>query len=140
MFRFTQRFFRRSFTSPTPSTPPPTSRITPDQRRVIISTVSFAVSGVGLYVYFRYEKAAAARRQEEARQVKSDQGVGKPLIGGPFSLVDLTGTPRTDLDYRGKYLLVYFGYTFCPDVCPEELEKMAKVVDSLGSIYCKANS
>lgn len=62
-----------------------------------------------------------------------DESVGKPLLGGPFSLVNTNGIPVTDLDYRGKYVLLYFGYTFCPDVCPEELEKMAKVVDRIGN-------
>ncbi len=60
-----------------------------------------------------------------------NDSAGKPLIGGPFTLVTDNGTPVSDLDYRGKYLLLYFGYTFCPDVCPEELEKMAKVVDAI---------
>ncbi|MBF0169379.1 MAG: SCO family protein [Alphaproteobacteria bacterium] len=52
-------------------------------------------------------------------------------IGGPFSLIDHTGKPVTDKDYRGKYLLIYFGYTFCPDVCPTSLSTMA---DALGKM------
>jgi cytochrome oxidase Cu insertion factor (SCO1/SenC/PrrC family) len=96
---------RRSYT--TPSTP-----IRSDQRRIIISTASFTLSGLGLYAFFRYEKANAARLADAARNAKSEQGVGKALVGGPFSLVDLDGCPRTDLDYRGKYLLVYFGYVW----------------------------
>ena len=39
-------------------------------------------------------------------------------IGGPFTLTDQTGKQVTEQDYRGRYLLVYFGYTFCPDLCP----------------------
>lgn len=43
------------------------------------------------------------------------------LIGGPFTLTDHTGKQVTDKDYAGKYMLIYFGYTFCPDVCPTSL-------------------
>src|SRR5436305_1394334 len=57
---------------------------------------------------------------------------GKALIGGPFSLVDTDGKRVTDADFRGKLMLVFFGYTHCPDVCPTELQTMAEVVDKLG--------
>lgn len=43
-------------------------------------------------------------------------------VGGPFALVDHTGKPVTDKSYDGKYRLIYFGYTFCPDVCPVDLK------------------
>ncbi|KAI9217685.1 putative SCO1/SenC domain-containing protein [Blastocladiella britannica] len=61
----------------------------------------------------------------------ADQVVGKPKLGGPFSLIDQDGKPTTDADFRGKFMLVYFGFTNCPDVCPEELEKMAAALDAL---------
>jgi protein SCO1 len=61
------------------------------------------------------------------------QTAGKALIGGPFSLVDTDGRPVTDRDFRGKLMLVFFGYTHCPDVCPTELQTMAEVMDRLGS-------
>jgi cytochrome oxidase Cu insertion factor (SCO1/SenC/PrrC family) len=57
---------------------------------------------------------------------------GGALIGGPFSLTDQTGRPVTDADYRGRYMLIYFGFTFCPDVCPTELQVMATALDQLG--------
>jgi cytochrome oxidase Cu insertion factor (SCO1/SenC/PrrC family) len=64
------------------------------------------------------------------------KGVGAvPLgvqVGGPFHLVDQHGTAVTDADYRGRWMLVYFGYTFCPDVCPTELQTMATAVAKLG--------
>lgn len=57
---------------------------------------------------------------------------GKALIGGPFTLVDQTGKTVTDQDYRGRYMLVFFGYTHCPDICPAELQIMAAALDKLG--------
>lgn len=54
-------------------------------------------------------------------------------IGGPFHLVDQNGTAVTDADYRGRWMLVYFGYTFCPDVCPTELQTIAASLDKLGA-------
>jgi protein SCO1/2 len=56
----------------------------------------------------------------------------KEPIGGPFDLVDHTGKRRTDADFRGKLLLVYFGFTFCADVCPIDLQSIATALDRLG--------
>jgi protein SCO1 len=53
-------------------------------------------------------------------------------IGGPFTLQNGNGKAVTDKDFRGKYMLVYFGYTFCPDVCPTTLNAVADAVDKLG--------
>lgn len=63
----------------------------------------------------------------------SIQTAGKALIGGPFSLVGTDGKRVTDRDFRGKLMLVMFGYTHCPDVCPAELQTMAEVMDKLGA-------
>jgi cytochrome oxidase Cu insertion factor (SCO1/SenC/PrrC family) len=53
-------------------------------------------------------------------------------IGGAFALTDQNGTRRTDADFRGKLMLVYFGFTYCPDICPTDLLQMALAVDQLG--------
>lgn len=58
---------------------------------------------------------------------------GGPVVGGPFTLVSGDGHTVTDRDFRGKYLLVYFGYTYCPDVCPTTLNAVAGALDKLGS-------
>jgi protein SCO1/2 len=60
------------------------------------------------------------------------QTVGQAAIGGPFTLVDHTGKTVTDKDYRGKFMLVFFGYTFCPDVCPTELNTIGVALDKMG--------
>jgi SCO1/SenC len=53
----------------------------------------------------------------------------KEPIGGPFSLIDHTGKPRTDADFRGKLLLVYFGFSYCSDVCPTEFLEVPKELE-----------
>jgi protein SCO1/2 len=63
----------------------------------------------------------------------SEGGGANPVsIGGPFTLEDGNAKPVTDRDYRGAYMLVYFGYTFCPDVCPTTLNAVADAMDKLG--------
>ena len=57
---------------------------------------------------------------------------GREPIGGPFTLIDHNGKPRTDADFRGKLLLVYFGFTDCSDACPTDLQAIAGAVDKLG--------
>ena len=49
---------------------------------------------------------------------------GEALIGGPFNLVDHTGRDVTEADYHGRAMLIYFGYSYCPDVCPFSLQIM----------------
>jgi protein SCO1/2 len=55
-----------------------------------------------------------------------------PTIGGAFALTDQFGKPRTDAEFRGRYTLVFFGFTNCPDVCPVELQTMSDALDRLG--------
>jgi protein SCO1/2 len=62
------------------------------------------------------------------------QMTGQASIGGPFTLVDQTGKTVTDQDFRGKFMLVFFGYTFCPDVCPTELNTIGAAMDKLGPL------
>jgi cytochrome oxidase Cu insertion factor (SCO1/SenC/PrrC family) len=59
-------------------------------------------------------------------------GTGGPVpIGGPFALVDQDGREVSDSDFRGRYMLVYFGYTSCPDMCPLGLTTIAGALDAL---------
>jgi protein SCO1/2 len=54
-------------------------------------------------------------------------------IGGAFALTDQNGARRTDADFRGKLMLVYFGFTYCPDICPTDLQQMGLALDRLGA-------
>jgi protein SCO1/2 len=64
----------------------------------------------------------------------SVQVPGNVAVGGPFTLVDSAGRTVTDADFRGRWMLVYFGYTFCPDVCPTELQTVTSALDLLGPL------
>jgi protein SCO1/2 len=57
---------------------------------------------------------------------------GKIEVGGPFHLIDQDGAPREDRDFRGRWMMIYFGYTHCPDVCPLTLSLMSDVMQRLG--------
>jgi protein SCO1/2 len=58
---------------------------------------------------------------------------GTAAIGGPFTLVSTNGDNVTDQTYRGKWLLIFFGYTFCPDVCPTALNNISVALEKLGA-------
>ncbi|XP_063309456.1 protein SCO1 homolog, mitochondrial [Pelobates fuscus] len=72
--------------------------------------------------------------KEENIEKERNRSIGKPLLGGPFSLIDHNGQPKTDKDFHGQWVLLYFGFTHCPDICPEEIEKMILVVDEIDKI------
>ena len=57
---------------------------------------------------------------------------GGEAVGGHFVLIDQNGHARTDTDFRGRWMLVYFGYTYCPDVCPTTLQDVATALHRLG--------
>ncbi|MEQ1710146.1 MAG: SCO family protein [Hyphomicrobium sp.] len=63
---------------------------------------------------------------------KASVSTGKALIGGPFSLVDHDGKPVTERDFAGRPMLVMFGFTSCPDICPSGLQLMAAALEKLG--------
>ncbi len=63
---------------------------------------------------------------------QTPSGTGKALVGGPFTMINQKGETVTEKDFAGKYMLVFFGFTFCPDVCPTELQVMGAALDQLG--------
>ncbi|KAG8921210.1 Cu-binding protein [Tulasnella sp. 417] len=90
------------------------------------SALIFIVTGVGLYFYFESEKKKVKERKAaELANVKT----GRPKVGGPFTLTNQDGKEFTEQDLLGKWSLIYFGFTNCPDICPDELDKMGEVVD-----------
>ena len=79
--------------------------------------VGFALSGAGI--------AAAA-----GQKLPGDLPIS---FGGPFSLTDHEGMARTERDFRGRFMLIYFGYTHCPDLCPTGLQTISEALDAIGS-------
>ncbi|WP_339737507.1 SCO family protein [uncultured Maricaulis sp.] len=68
--------------------------------------------------------------QRETRRAPTRTS-GEALIGGPFTLIDQTGQTVTEADFHGRAMLIYFGYTYCPDVCPFSLQIMAAALEQL---------
>lgn len=58
--------------------------------------------------------------------------VGEALVGGPFAMTDQNGNRVTEKDFLGRYMLVFFGFTYCPDVCPTELQVMTAALADMG--------
>jgi protein SCO1/2 len=79
--------------------------------------------------------AGALWRLGDLRAQRGTQtiSIDKVELGGPFTLTDQDGEKRSDSEFRGKYMLIFFGYTFCPDVCPTTLAVMAAALDKMGS-------
>src|ERR1700757_1658665 len=80
-------------------------------------------------------RLAAAEEQPsaaQAEQMMDDLMYGRGTIGGPFTLTDATGRGRRDSEFAGKLMIVEFGYTFCPDVCPADLMAITQALDALG--------
>ncbi|XP_041819787.1 protein SCO2 homolog, mitochondrial isoform X1 [Chelmon rostratus] len=79
--------------------------------------------GVWWYIHFEKQQKLRQQRMEQLQQV----AVGH----GNFSLLDHTGRRRTKKDFLGSWVLLYFGFTHCPDICPDELDKLSAVVSAL---------
>jgi cytochrome oxidase Cu insertion factor (SCO1/SenC/PrrC family) len=62
----------------------------------------------------------------------SPVNAGAALVGGPFTLVNQDGKTVTEKDFLGRYMLVFFGYTYCPDICPTELQVMTAALEAMG--------
>jgi len=87
-------------------------------RLALIAVAAFTIA-VGIVAFWpKSERAPAPTAQT--------------LIGGPFTLTDTEGKRRTDAEFRGKHMLVFFGFTNCPDFCPTALVTMSQALEKLG--------
>lgn len=104
-----------------------------------VSWVNLVVSGgvvsvlLGAYFYGKNMKDTALAKERKME-------LGKAKIGGTFELTDHTGKMVKSEDFVGKWILLYFGFTHCPDICPDEMEKMGQVVDAVGEMAARQSA
>jgi cytochrome oxidase Cu insertion factor (SCO1/SenC/PrrC family) len=91
-----------------------------------------ALLGIGLSLVLGPACAGEAAPARSAAEVMDILMWNREPVGGPFELVDHTGATRSDRDFRGRLMLVYFGFTSCPDVCPTDLMAIGRTLDLLG--------
>ena len=96
------------------------------RKSTILVGVAAAVLALGI-AFLALTFTAGRNADEEASTSSS------AAIGGPFILVDTSGKSVSDQTYRGKWMLIYFGYTFCPDACPTALNNISVALEKLGS-------
>lgn len=90
--------------------------------RWLIPLLAILVVVLGGLIYWLNTMSATDEQSSES---------GRALVGGPFTLTDQNGRQVRDEDFRGRYMLVLFGYTYCPDVCPIELQTVSEALDQL---------
>jgi len=93
-------------------------------RLVLIVVAAFAIGAI----------LALVLRGDLGRLVNGfGQSGGRALVGGPFTLTDHTGKRVSETDFAGRYMLVYFGFTYCPDACPAGLQLIGETMERLGA-------
>jgi protein SCO1/2 len=91
-------------------------------RKLVLTLLALAVFGAAVYLGDRFLTSDAERtgRQDRAS-----------AVGGPFALTDATGAIRRSEEFRGRYMLVFFGYTHCPDICPATIQNVSDALARL---------
>ncbi|XP_062497618.1 LOW QUALITY PROTEIN: protein SCO2 homolog, mitochondrial, partial [Pezoporus occidentalis] len=104
--------------------PPPGAAALPLwQRALVAGAGAGAAAGAWLWLRQRRERERQRRRREALRELA--------LAQGDFALRDQSGAARAKSDFRGQWVLLYFGFTHCPDVCPAALERLSRAVAAL---------
>ena len=87
------------------------------------------LAGLGSYAYVQ---TTMMQKKREAL-ANLETSVGEAQVGGPFTLTDTSGRKFDSAQLHGEFAILYFGFTHCPDICPDELEKMAAALDLVGA-------
>jgi hypothetical protein len=90
------------------------------------------LTGLGIYAYLQME----GMQRKKAALAKLEKSVGEAQVGGPFTLTDASGKKFGSSQLHGEFSVLYFGFTHCPDICPDELEKLALAIDMVGVGPC----
>ncbi|XP_077387189.1 protein SCO1 homolog, mitochondrial [Festucalex cinctus] len=118
---------RFSTLSPPPSSREKSRKLGPVTWKSLAITLAIGGAMLGGMKYLKSQKEAMMEKER-------NKSIGRPALGGPFSLVDHNGKSVSNDDFLGQWVLIYFGFTHCPDICPDELEKMIEVVDTIDNI------
>jgi protein SCO1/2 len=94
----------------------------------MIFPVLAAVAAIGAGTFF-----LVGKDKPEPQNIVANTAEAQ-IVGTEFSLLDHTGKRVTEKDYKGKYLLIYFGYTNCPEICPINLASISDAMDKFGSL------
>lgn len=95
----------------------------------LIGVMLIALGVIAIAAFVAWNRIAG----DGAARSNGDAGISSAVqIGGPFTLINHRGNTVSDSDFRGRLMLIYFGYGYCPDVCPTELANMAAALDVLG--------
>lgn len=92
-------------------------------KEALLVFLLLVAAGLGAFLWFEGDRVPRMGQTLVSGQI---------AVGGPYALTDQDGKPRASTDFAGKYQLIYFGYTFCPDVCPTTLALMGAALDRLG--------
>jgi hypothetical protein len=92
-------------------------------------TFNSMMLGVGAFLVVVAVAQNKAQKKVEGMMQRSQEVAGKAAVGGPFTLTDQDGKRFTQDNLLGKFNILYFGFTHCPDICPDELEKLAIALD-----------
>ena len=91
----------------------------------------FLAATVGYVIVCFRLRNERRRFDPRIRQIRTFDQPGGPSIGGPFELIDTNGKIVKDTDLRGKWLYIYFGFSNCPDICPNEMQKLTRMITQL---------
>jgi protein SCO1 len=94
-----------------------------------VRSIILALCGLLLGGWLAY---FASNGGDFSRELPQAQTTGKAQVGGPFTLTDQNGRRVTEKDFLGQYMLVFFGFTSCPDICPSGLQVMTAALNKLG--------
>ncbi|EOD23309.1 cytochrome oxidase deficient [Emiliania huxleyi CCMP1516] len=114
--------FRLLSSAAGPSAPSPSASAA---RRAMRSPVTWLSAAATLGVLY------AGYEWQYQRQLHRQRAAGRPDLGGPWSLVGVDGQRVTSEQLQGQWVLLYFGFTKCPDICPQEMDKLTAVLRSL---------